>query len=450
MRYWRERRGIPRQTFAELLGRSRSWVEMAETGQRPPYRLDELVRIVTVLRVDLGAFLCDPVPGLVDESHRDVLLMLRDAFANGEPRSRLSHLAQRLAEVNADADDLVLVVLPGGQWKLVNRRDAIKLGAVLAVGLGRPGLNPDQAGELVSSLETREVSRAGVGALRAVIQAYRRLDDEIGSATLRPLVRQHLHVTRNLRPKSDAVAPDLAAANAELSQFAGWLCFDMGDHDAASAYYRAGLRAAEHAGNAAMAAHVLGSMSYLASTTIHPQEGIHSADAAVQRAAKTPSRTLRASLTRMKAHAHAYADEMRACEHALDQAEAELAAAHSADDPDFIYWFDQVALRAYAGIAYVRLGKPQPANDALRRAVAEINPAFVRDKALYLIYQAHALVMAGEIPEACQLGQEAAALLDQASSKRTTKLLKDLHSVQLRPHWSTPAVRELGDQLYSL
>src|SRR6266542_3890387 len=112
MRYWRERRGIPRQAFAELLGRSRSWVEMAETGQRPPYRLDELVRIVTVLRVDLGAFLCDPVPGLADESHRDVLLMLRDAFANGEPRSRLSHLAQRLAEVNADADDLVLVVLP--------------------------------------------------------------------------------------------------------------------------------------------------------------------------------------------------------------------------------------------------------------------------------------------------------------------------------------------------
>src|SRR6266511_1305102 len=232
-------------------------------------------------------------------------------------------------------------VLPGGQWKVVNRRDALKLGAVLGVSLATPALNPDQAGELVASLESRQITHAGVAALRAVVTAYRRLDDEIGSATLRPLVQHNVQIVKGLQTRSEDVGAALSTVAAELHQLAGWLSFDTGDYDAASGHYRAGLRAAEHAGNDAMAAHVLGWMSYLASTTTHPHEGIRIADAALQRAAKTPSRRLRASLARMKAHAHARAGEARGCEQALGPAATDLAAAAPADDPEFIYSFDE-------------------------------------------------------------------------------------------------------------
>lgn len=47
---------------------------------------------------------------------------------------------------------------------MVNRRDALKLGAVLGVSLATPALNPDQAGELVASLENRQITHAGVAA----------------------------------------------------------------------------------------------------------------------------------------------------------------------------------------------------------------------------------------------------------------------------------------------
>ncbi len=449
MRYWRERRGIPRQTFAELLGRSRSWVEMAETGHRVPYNMLDLVSVAHALRVDLAAFLCDPIPGLPDGEQQQLLATLRDAFMGSDPRAGLARLAHRLADMEP-GHDLMLVVLPGGQWKVVNRRDALKLGAVLGVSLATPALNPDQAGELVASLESRRVTRAGVAALRAIVTAYRRLDDEIGSATLRPLVQHNLQIVKGLQTRSEDIGAALSTVAAELHQLAGWLSFDTGDYDAASAHYRAGLRAAEHAGNHAMAAHVLGWMSYLASTTTHPHEGIRIADAALQRAAKTPSRRLRASLARMKAHAHARAGEAQDCDQALGQAETDLTAADPADDPEFIYWFDEAVFLAHAGIAHVLLEQPGQAQAALERSLTMLDPTCVRDRAFHLTWLAASHVAAREIPQACGIGIEAAALLDQASSRRTTRLLKDLHGVQLRPHWSVPAVRELGDRLHSL
>lgn len=193
------------------------------------------------------------------------------------------------------------------------------------------------------------------------------------------MVQHNLQIVTGLRTKSEDVRAARSTVAAELHQLAGWLSFDTGDYEAASAHYRAGLRAAERAGNDAMAAHVLGWMSYLTSTTTHPQEGVRIADAALQRAAKTPSRKLRASLARMKAHAHARAGETKGCERALGQAAAELATADPADDPEFIYWFDEAVLLAHAGIAYVLLEQPAQARAALERSLTTLDPTCVRD-----------------------------------------------------------------------
>src|SRR6266511_3921495 len=379
MRYWRERRGIPRQTFAELVGRSRSWVEMAETGHRVPYNVLDLVSVARALRVDLAAFLCDPIPDLPDGEQQQLLATLRDAFMGDDPRAGLARLAHRLADMEP-GHELMLVVLPGGQWKVVNRRDALKLGAVLGVSLATPALNPDQAGELVASLESRQITHAGVAALRAVVTAYRRLDDEIGSATLRPLVQHNVQIVKGLQTRSEDVGAALSTVAAELHQLAGWLSFDTGDYDAASGHYRAGLRAAEHAGNDAMAAHVLGWMS---------------------------------------APAHARAGEARGCEQALAQAATDLAAADPADDPQFIYSFDEAVLLAHAGIVNVLLQQPAQAQAALERSLTMLDPTCVRDRAFHLTWLAAGHVAAREIPQACRIGIEAAALLDQASSERT-------------------------------
>lgn len=152
----------------------------------------------------------------------------------------------------------------------------------------------------------------------------------------------------------------------------------------------------------------------------------------------------------MKAYAHARAGERQGCEQALDQAATDLAAADPADDPEFIYSFDEAVLLAHAGIANVLLRQPAKARAALERSLTMLDPTCIRDRAFHLTWLAAGHVAARDIPQACRTGIEAAALLDQASSERTARLLKELHGVQLRPHWGVPAVRELGDRLQSL
>jgi len=451
IRYWRERRGVPRAVFAELIGRSKSWVEMAETGQRAPYRIDDLAHIATALRVDLGALLCEPIPEQAGGQQQRLLGMLRDAFQGDDPRQGLAEVARRLTVADADGE-LVLTIDARGGWRIVKRRDLGRYSAALAFSLGAgPVLSPVRSGDLAAALDTGRLSTAGVGALRTIVAGYRRLDDEIGSASLRPLVLHHLSMVAALgrAGQDEPVTLALHGVYAELAQLAGWVSFDMGDLDAARGHYTVALKAANKATDAEMAAHTLGWMSYLASASGNPQEGVRLAEAGLDRAARTPSRTLRASVARMKARAHAMAGEAPACAQAFELARAELAHADRRDDPQFIYSFDEGVLLAHEGMAYVALGQPDRARAVLQRSLVQLDPTWVRDRAFHLTWLASSLVQAGEVAEACQVGIQAADLLERTSSQRTVALLRELHG-QLRPWWSRRDVQELGDRLLTL
>src|SRR2546423_12925224 len=50
---WRARRGLTRQQFADLCGRSSSWVDKIERGERALLRLPMLERVAEVLNVSV-------------------------------------------------------------------------------------------------------------------------------------------------------------------------------------------------------------------------------------------------------------------------------------------------------------------------------------------------------------------------------------------------------------
>ncbi|MGH3708561.1 MAG: helix-turn-helix domain-containing protein [Pseudonocardiaceae bacterium] len=52
VRYWRERRNLDRQRFADMVGRSTSWVDKIEKGERALLRLPMLERVAEVLSID--------------------------------------------------------------------------------------------------------------------------------------------------------------------------------------------------------------------------------------------------------------------------------------------------------------------------------------------------------------------------------------------------------------
>lgn len=52
VRYWRERRRLSRQQFADMVGRSTSWLDKIEKGERTLQRLPMLERVASALSVD--------------------------------------------------------------------------------------------------------------------------------------------------------------------------------------------------------------------------------------------------------------------------------------------------------------------------------------------------------------------------------------------------------------
>ncbi|MFJ8966491.1 helix-turn-helix domain-containing protein [Lentzea sp. NPDC102401] len=62
VRYWRERRKLPRKQFADMVGRSTSWLDKVESGERALARVPMIERVAEVLGVD---------PDVLTDDNRD-------------------------------------------------------------------------------------------------------------------------------------------------------------------------------------------------------------------------------------------------------------------------------------------------------------------------------------------------------------------------------------------
>jgi transcriptional regulator with XRE-family HTH domain len=61
VRYWRQRRNVDRQRFADMVGRSVSWLDKVEKGERALLRLPMLERVADALGIDPSALVDAPV-----------------------------------------------------------------------------------------------------------------------------------------------------------------------------------------------------------------------------------------------------------------------------------------------------------------------------------------------------------------------------------------------------
>jgi len=109
-------------------------------------------------------------------------------------------LAELLVSLLAAGESGTLVALPGETGgSSVERRafNRVLAGLAAAAVAGRV-VDPDQAGAVADAAETRRIGMGGVASLRQVVEAYRRLDDELGSAALRPMVDGNLRMVAGL------------------------------------------------------------------------------------------------------------------------------------------------------------------------------------------------------------------------------------------------------------
>ncbi len=86
--YWRRRRKLTQAVFADCIGRSKSWVEKVERGDRSADRLSILDAICGVLQIDISALIGQEparrAPACIDDSEVEHIRSALERYPLGE------------------------------------------------------------------------------------------------------------------------------------------------------------------------------------------------------------------------------------------------------------------------------------------------------------------------------------------------------------------------------
>ncbi len=283
----------------------------------------------------------------------------------------------------------------------------------------------------------------------------RRMDDQMGSGTLLHLVRANLrHVLGLLdqRRYPDSVGRRLHATAGELMRLGGWLSFDSGHHPQAQRYWVAALHAAHAAGDRALGANLVGSMSLQAKDLGQIRESVTLAETA---RAGYPGATPRiAAICDLRA-AEAYACDRATtdCRRALDSAFDRLGdAPSSSGEPGWCYWLDEAQAHSMAGFCYLGLEDWGRARQHLHAALRLRGPSYRREGAQSRILLATTYLRQDrpEVDHAVSLASRAVeTLTGEVDSARSTGYLTRFVD-HLAPYRRRPAVRQLTEQATGL
>lgn len=307
-----------------------------------------------------------------------------------------------------------LAALEAVEDAVVDRRGFLTLSSVTLAGVASGWANgePDR---VVAATRGGRLDADTVTWLEERIPGLRRMDDRLSGQSVLRLVLADLHMVTELLTGSSYSGPlghRLYRVAGELGQLAGWVAFDLGWHSCAQRYYTAALRAAHAADDRQLGGNILAGLSFQCALAGSPQDGVSLAQTA-QEHVKNSRPRVRALIASRTARAAARAQDTAVCTRALDQADRLMDTAETTgcdDDPPWVYYFDRSELQAQAGACFSDLSQPQRAEPLLAQALEGQDPAFVRDRTIYLVRAARTQLQGGHLDTACELVGQAAQL----------------------------------------
>ncbi|NGO73034.1 transcriptional regulator [Streptomyces boncukensis] len=338
----------------------------------------------------------------------------------------------------------------------VGRRDFLTGSTVAASALVEPSRDwlitaPDSQ---VARSSGSHVGMPDVQAVRAMTEALSALDHRYGSGHIRPVVVHYLNsVISGLLAGSyrESVGRLLFSAVARLTELAGYMAVDTGQHGLAQRYYIQSLRLTQAAGDRAFGGYVLAAgMSHLAASLGNPREIAQLARAAQEGSRGRVTPRAESMFHAAEARGHALMGDGRASQvsvsqalHAMDRADAD---ADSGDDPAWIAHFDRAYLADELAHCHRDLGQGEAAAAAAEEALDGHPESRARRRAIGLFLLAGAQVQQREVERACQTGGEAAEVLSGLRSDRGTEYLDDFRQ-RLEPFAEETVVREFTARL---
>lgn len=333
----------------------------------------------------------------------------------------------------------------------VNRRDFLMGSSLAAAALVAPSrdwlITPPDAH--VGRSGGPRVGMSDVAAVQATTEMFAQLDHRFGGGHARPVVVHYLNsVVSALLAGSytDTVGRALYGAVAHLTELAGYMAVDTGQHGLAQRYYIQALRLSQAAGDRAYGGYVLAaSMSHLAGHLGNPREITQLARAAQEGARSHATPTTIALYHAAEARGHALLGDARACESSLAQADAAMQRAEPQSDPAWITHFSEAYLADEFAHCFRDLDQPRKAEQYAKSALAAHDEGHVRRRAMDTLLLASAHVQQRDLDAACATGERGLELIGQVRSARTAEYLRDFQR-RLEPYRDERIVREFNER----
>ncbi len=315
-----------------------------------------------------------------------------------------------------------------------------------------PGWPPPHGAGAPAGDPARPAGRIGpdhVEAAEAVLPVFRNADMMFGSGLARPALTRYLATT--VAPWLRAGAPPavrhrLLGCAARLAYTAGFLCFDGNQQGMAQAYYRAGLRLGQEAGDPQCWAPVLRAMSVQAHHLGHRKQAWELAEAAAREAGRLPSLQA-AFVTGQLAVAEAGCGDRRAALAHLGEAERLLE--RSAGQQAAIGDYHPAALAHQQSEALAALGDTRGAITALGTSLRHRPAGERRARAVTLARLAELHLNQGHVERACATWHEMLDVVPQLDSARVDDAVRRLRG-RLQPVRGNRTARTLLDRVRGL
>jgi hypothetical protein len=251
----------------------------------------------------------------------------------------------------------------------------------------------------------RRVDQGAVTWLERCLDEHRQVEDQVGSGPLLGVVRAQLSTVTGLaREARGPIGRQLVRLAAQYAQFYAWLCNDAGDKAAAFAWYERAHAMAVEAGDVNIAASTFSQRAHLAWSVGDADRTVRLGEAARWHEGHTTP-GVRGMAAQMVARGHALAGQPDDAHRSLDEAEVLVAEASSKpdDEPECLYFYDDVWLTLQRGMIETQLGNGDRAVNLLSDALAQVSSHYRRDRAWYSSCLARAHVAAGDLDAAADV-----------------------------------------------
>ncbi|MGH4017456.1 MAG: hypothetical protein ACRDSL_26745 [Pseudonocardiaceae bacterium] len=362
-------------------------------------------------------------------------------------------LIQRLQEISFVELAQVIVMWTQRLGSAVSRRVLLsKVSAAFSLAAAAPlfdVLDPEEHEQITRVLQDPSFfDESTLRYCEGMVINLRRQDNVVGPQFTLPSALAHRDVAYRLAKTAPVQFQQRAlSAYADLTQFVGWLCFNMGDYDHAQRYYDDARSAAHDAHNVDLASYVLCTMSQLATWQGKARVGIDHAIVARSWAPQTGNPRVEGYAADVAARAYAADQQAAFCRRALDAEQAAVAKI-TADTPElsWSYFYDESFFWGTTSNCALRLRDPERALDTVTKSLAVVDPTNVHGHAFRLLYQGEALVQQGHIADAAQVIGEVVTLTATNTSRRIDQRITELRGA-LEPWQRTRPVRELDELL---